>query len=85
MNRHVLVAAALFGSALVMLSGAPAIAITAQQKMATCKFGADHPQGGRPKLVGKEREHFIARCMSNKDDRRGPAIGTPAAPAAPKG
>jgi hypothetical protein len=85
MNRYVLAAAALFGSALVMLSGAPAVAITAQQKMVTCKFGADHPQGGGPKLVGKEREHFIARCMSNKNDPRGPAVGTPEAAGMPKG
>ncbi len=85
MNRHVLVAAALFGSALVMLSGVPAVAITAQQKMVTCKFGADHPQGGGPKLEGKQRAHFIARCMSNQNDSRGPAIGTPPAAGAPNG
>jgi hypothetical protein len=85
MNRHVIVAAVLLGSALAVLSGRPAAAITAQQKMVTCKFGADHPEGGGPKLVGKERAHFIARCMSNKNDPSGPAIGTPGGPAAPKG
>lgn len=85
MNRHALVAVVLFGSALVMLSGRPAVAITAQQKMMTCKFGADHPEGGRPKLVGKQRAQFIARCMSNENDPRGPAIGTPGAAGAPKG
>jgi hypothetical protein len=40
----------------------PAFAITAQQKMETCKFGADNQ-----KLVGKARKTFIARCMANDD------------------
>ncbi|MGB6536309.1 MAG: hypothetical protein WBF58_10140 [Xanthobacteraceae bacterium] len=85
MNRYALVAAVLFGSGLVMLSGGPAVAITAAQRMMTCKFGADHPEGDRPKLVGKDRAHFIARCMLNKNDPRGPAVGSPAAVGAPKG
>jgi psiF repeat len=45
-------------------------ALTKDAKMATCKFGADEQ-----KLQGPERKKFIDRCMSNKDDPRGPAAG----------
>jgi len=61
----------------VFMLATPASAITAKQKMETCKFGADNQ-----KLTGKKRDAFIKRCMSNKDDPRGPA--KPAAPAAAK-
>jgi len=40
--------------------------------MATCKFGADDQ-----KLQGKERGAFIKKCMSNKDEPRGPAAAPP--------
>ena len=85
MHRYVLVAGTLSVLCLTMLPSAPALAITAKQKMETCKFGADHPNGGEPALAGKERKHFIDRCMSNRNDPTGPAIGTPAAPGTPKG
>ena len=39
--------------------------------MATCKFGADDQ-----KLKGVARKVFINKCMANKDDPRGPAVGT---------
>ena len=53
---------------LVLLS-APASALTQAQKMETCKFGADDQ-----KLAGAKRKAFIAKCMSNRNDKRGPAI-----------
>jgi hypothetical protein len=37
----------------------PASAITAKQKMETCKVGADDQ-----KLTGKKRDAFIKRCMA---------------------
>ena len=59
----------------VTLPAAPAAAVTAKDKMATCKFGADDQ-----KLQGAARSAFMKKCMSNKDEPRGsPAPG--AAPA----
>jgi len=58
----------------VMLTSTSSFALTAKQKMATCKFGADDQ-----KLAGKARAVFLKRCMSNKNDPRGPATGMPAA------
>jgi len=72
MHRYILVAGILFGFSLAIVPDAPAFAITAKQKMATCKFGADDQ-----KLTGKQRAVFLRKCMSNKNDPRGPAIGTP--------
>jgi len=53
---------------LLLLAG-PANAVTKEQKMETCKFGADNP-----KLEGAKRKKFIANCMANRDDKRGPAL-----------
>jgi hypothetical protein len=47
--------------ALVAL-GAPALAVTANEKMETCKFGADHQ-----KLKGAKRKKFLSRCMADTD------------------
>jgi hypothetical protein len=80
MHRYVLLAGSLIAVSLAALPNAPAMALTAKQKMATCKFGADDQ-----KLTGKDRAAFLKKCMSNKNDPRGPAIGTPAGQAAPKG
>ena len=45
---------------LVLLTAAtPASAVTAAQKMETCKFGADDQQ-----LTGAKRNTFIKRCMA---------------------
>jgi hypothetical protein len=77
----------------LLLLATPASAVTAKQKMETCKFGADDQ-----KLTGAKHKAFIAKCMSNRNDKRGPAVaakkpaakkpmaGPPpdAAPAAPK-
>lgn len=75
MHRYALMAAILLVFSAIILPSAPTFAITAKQKMETCKFGADHPNGGGPKLVGKERQRFIDRCMSNKNDPRGTPNG----------
>jgi hypothetical protein len=77
MHRHALVAGAMFAIAGLMLPNFPAAAITAKEKMATCKFGADDQ-----KLQGKPRTAFIAKCMANKNDPRG--AGQPGAAAGPK-
>jgi hypothetical protein len=57
------------------LPSTPSFALTKDAKMATCKFGADEQ-----KLQGPERKKFIDRCMSDKDDPRGPAAGGAAQP-----
>ena len=59
-----------------LLAASPASAATQQQKAETCKFGADDQ-----KLEGAKRKVFLAKCMANRDDKRGPAP-KPAAPAA---
>ena len=56
----------------LILPSAPSVALTAKDKMATCKFGADDQ-----KLQGKERGAFIRKCMSSKDEPRGPATVPP--------
>ena len=61
--------AALLSLCPLLLLATPASALTAAQKMETCKFGADDQ-----KLDGAKRKAFIAKCMSNKNDKRGPAM-----------
>lgn len=73
MQQYVRLAGILVVLLPAVLTAAPASAITAKQKMATCKFGADDQ-----KLIGKARAEFLKKCMSNKNDPRGPALGTPA-------
>ncbi len=86
MQRYMAVAGSVLAVSLaVLLPSAPASAVTAKQKMATCEFGADHPEGGGPKLVGTKRKQFLSRCMSSKNDPRGPAVGTPGAHSAAGG
>lgn len=41
---------------------APAHAVTAKEKMETCKFGADDQ-----KLIGAEQKAFIKKCMAAGD------------------
>jgi hypothetical protein len=72
MLRPIFIAAAL----IVALPSSSALAVTAKEKAATCKFGADSQ-----KLAGKARTAFMTKCMSNKNDPRGRAT----APAAPGG
>jgi hypothetical protein len=73
MIRFIVVAAALA----VMLPATVSYALTPKQKAATCKFGADDQ-----KLQGKARAAFMKKCMANKDDPRGPAVGAPPPPPA---
>jgi hypothetical protein len=74
MLRYAVVAAML----VVTLPSAPSFAVTSKDKMATCKFGADDQ-----KLQGKAREAFLKKCMSGKNDPRGPAQPQPGAPQKP--
>jgi hypothetical protein len=71
MHRCLFLAAAL----LVVLPSSPSFAVSAKDKMATCKFGADDQ-----KLAGKARTDFMAKCMSNKNDPRGKVPAGGAAP-----
>jgi hypothetical protein len=50
-------------------------ALSAKDKMKTCQFGADDQ-----KLVGTARKTFISRCMTNRNDPRGPSSGQAPAP-----
>jgi hypothetical protein len=59
---------------IAMLPSAPSFAVSAKDKMATCKFGADDQ-----KLQGPARNTFMKKCMSNNDDPRGSATGAPPA------
>ena len=61
--------AALISLLPLLLVATPASALTTAQKMETCKFGADDQ-----KLAGAKRKTFLAKCMANKNDKRGPAI-----------
>ena len=61
---------------LIAIPSAPSFAVTAKQKMETCKFGADDQ-----KLTGTARTAFIKKCMVNRNDPRGPASGVAPPPA----
>ncbi|MGC1776969.1 MAG: PsiF family protein [Xanthobacteraceae bacterium] len=82
MLRYASIAALL----IAMLPSAPCFALTAKEKMVTCKFGADDQ-----KLQGAPRAKFLKNCMANRNDPRGAAAGatagaapTPGAPPPPK-
>jgi psiF repeat len=64
---------AIIGLLPLLLLASPASALTKAQKMETCKFGADDQ-----KVEGAKRKAFIANCMSDRNDKRGPA-GKPVA------
>jgi len=64
MFRCAFLAAAL----ITFLPAGPCFAVDANQKMATCKFGADHQR-----LQGEARDAFLKKCMEDRDDPRGPA------------
>ena len=57
-------------TALIALPIAPSYAVSPKDKAATCKFGADSQN-----LQGPERAAFIKKCLSPKNDPRGPAGG----------
>jgi hypothetical protein len=54
------------------LLATPAVAATNEQKMETCKFGADDQ-----KLEGAKRKAYMAKCMANKDSPRGKPMAAP--------
>jgi hypothetical protein len=53
---------AVLAVAAILIFGAPSMALTAQEKMATCQFGADNQ-----KLTGAKRKAFMAKCMADED------------------
>ena len=59
------------------LLASPASALTTAENAETCKFGAEDQ-----KLTSAKRKTFLARCMANRNDKRGPA--TAAKKPAPK-
>jgi hypothetical protein len=59
---------AIIGLLPLLLLASPASALTKAERAETCKFGADDQ-----KLEGAKRKAFIAKCMSNRNDKRGPA------------
>ena len=63
--------ACVLGVLATSLANTPVFAITKQQKLETCTFGADDQ-----KLIGQARKTFMTRCMANED--------RPAAPTAPQ-
>jgi hypothetical protein len=63
--------AAMLASLGTLLVNMPAFAITQQQKLETCTFGANSQ-----KLTGEARKAFITKCMADEDQ--------PAAPGAPQ-
>jgi hypothetical protein len=56
----------------ILLLASPASALTKAEKAETCKFGADDQ-----KLEGAKRKAFIAKCMANRNDKRGPTVKPP--------
>jgi hypothetical protein len=75
MLRRIFIAAVL----IVALPSAPSFAVTAKEKAATCKFGADDQ-----KLAGAARAKFMKNCMANKNDPRGGGGAAGAVPPPPK-
>jgi psiF repeat len=78
MRRYAFISAMLIAMPVAVLPSAPSFAVSAKDKMATCKFGADDQ-----KLDGAARSAFMKKCMSNHNDPRGPGVGAPATAAAP--
>ena len=89
MPGRLLLTACLVTSLAAVFTTGPAAAATNQQKMETCKFGADSD-----KLTGAKRDAFIKKCMGNanyepkahRDARKkkpAAAATTPAAPPPP--
>ncbi len=63
MMRIAIIAALLLAG----LPAGPAWAVDKDAKAETCRFGADSQN-----LQGAKRKTFIDRCMSDRDDPRGP-------------
>ena len=58
---------AVLALAAVLAPATPASALTAAEKMETCKFGADHQ-----KLAGAARKKFLAKCMADDTSAKTP-------------
>jgi hypothetical protein len=72
--------AAIAGALATMLQSTQSVAVTVENKAATCKFGADYQ-----KLQGEAREVFLKKCMADEDEPRGPAAsGGPSEQVKPK-
>jgi psiF repeat-containing protein len=54
------------GAVVLVNLGTPASALTPEEKMETCKIGAD-----AQKLTGAKRKRFLARCMADGDSPPG--------------
>lgn len=54
--------------ALAANAGAQTSAVTAKEKMETCKFGA-----ADQKLTGKQEQDFIKKCMANEPAKKSTA------------
>ncbi|MDI1345920.1 MAG: hypothetical protein PSV22_17725 [Pseudolabrys sp.] len=72
----------------LLLLAQPAAAATKEQKMETCKFGAEHDN-----LTGAKRDAFVKKCMANANYepaarkealKKKPAAAAPAAEPAEK-
>jgi len=50
------------GLLFIVLANTSALALTQQQKLETCTFGADNQ-----KLTGEARKTFMTRCMATED------------------
>jgi psiF repeat len=63
------------GAAAIVMSIAPAQAVTPEQKMETCNFGANDK-----KLTGTARKAFISKCMADAPQaKRGKPVTKPPA------
>jgi hypothetical protein len=58
---------AALGLVAMLVSATPASALTAAEKMETCKFGADHQ-----KLTGAARKKFMSKCMADDASAKTP-------------
>ena len=81
MLRPVFIAQSIFVATVLIavLPSSPSFAVTAKEKAATCKFGADDQ-----KLAGAARAKFLKNCMANKNDPRGGAGAAGGVPPPPK-
>jgi hypothetical protein len=58
--------------AAALLLATPALAVTAKEKMETCKFGA-----ADQKLTGKKQQDFLKKCMADEPAAKAtPAVQT---------
>jgi hypothetical protein len=73
-HRDLAMKALVTAFAIIFAFASPTLAITAKEKMDTCKFGAADQQ-----LTGKKQQDFIKKCMANE-----PAAKTTAAKPAAK-